>query len=75
MSLSTFIIKQSLKISQAVGLRDPECGCSLSSFNFLEAGGSGNQGGFHLNLPVPCGALTVIGVSTLPGRDSDARQD
>jgi len=44
MSLCSFIIKQSLKISQATGLRDPECGCSLSPFSFLEAGGSGNQG-------------------------------
>ncbi len=33
-----------LKKSQATGLRDPECGCSLSPFNFLEVGYSGNHG-------------------------------
>ena len=32
------------KISQATGLRDPEYGCSLGPFSFLEAGYSGNQG-------------------------------
>ena len=49
---SVFIIKQILNISQATGLRDPECGCSLSPFNFLEAGYSGNQGEFRkLNPP------------------------
>ncbi len=32
------------KISQATGLRDPEYWCSLSPFNFLEAGCSGNHG-------------------------------
>ena len=44
MDLSSFIIKQSPKISQAAGLRDPECGYSLSPFSFLEAGCSGNHG-------------------------------
>ena len=44
MTLSSFIIKQLLSISQATGLRDPECGCSLSPFSFLEAGCSGNHG-------------------------------
>jgi len=44
MSLYVFIIKQILNISQATGLRDPEWGCSLSPFNFLEVGCSGNQG-------------------------------
>ena len=32
MGLSSFIIKQILNISQATGLRDPECGGSLSPF-------------------------------------------
>jgi len=44
MGLSTFIIERILNISQTTGLRDPECGRSLSPFNFLEAGCSGNQG-------------------------------
>ena len=62
MSLSSFIIKQIPKISQATGLRDPECGCSLSPFNFLEAGCSGNHGNWvDSSRPVWC-ALTVIGV-------------
>ena len=42
-----------LKISQATGLRDPECGCSLSPFNFLKAGCSGNQGEFRKLNPRP----------------------
>jgi len=32
---SVFIIKQILNISQATGLRDPECGYSLSPLVFL----------------------------------------
>ena len=44
MGLSDCYYKVILKISQATGLRDPECGCSLSPFNFLEAGCSGNHG-------------------------------
>jgi len=35
MDLSSFIIKQLLNISQATGLRDPECGYSLSPLVFL----------------------------------------
>jgi len=54
------------KIGQATGLRDPEYGCSLSPFNFLAAGCSGNHGEVARTSPVPCGAMTVIGVSTLP---------
>ena len=55
------------KISQATGLRDPEYGCSLSPFNSLEAGRSGNHGEVHTS-PVSCGAMAVIEVSTLPNR-------
>ena len=56
------------KISQATGLRDLNCGCSLSPLSFPKAGCSGNHG-FQdplLPPPVPCGAMTVIGVSPLP---------
>ena len=57
------------KISQAKGLRDPECGCSLSPLVFLRQSAREIKAGqFPLPLlpPVPCGALTVIGVSTPP---------
>ena len=53
------------KISQATGFRDPECGCSLSPFSFLEAG-LGKSRQKAVSSPVPCGAMTAIGVSTLP---------
>jgi len=43
-SYSCFYSKLILKISQATGLRDLNCGCSLSPFSFLEAGCSGNHG-------------------------------
>ena len=57
------------KISQATGLRELNCECSSRPSSFLAAGCSGNHGRGHLLpllLPVPCGAMTVIGVSTLP---------
>ena len=57
------------KISQATGLRDLDSGCIFEPFSFLEGGCSGNhgKGQFLPLLPsVPCGAMTVIGVSTLP---------
>ena len=41
---SCFYYKRILNISQTTGLRDPECGCSLSPFSFLEVGCSGNHG-------------------------------
>ena len=44
MGLSSFYYKQILNISQAIGLGDLDSGCSLSPFNFLAAGCSGNQG-------------------------------
>ncbi|MBA7692853.1 hypothetical protein ES703_101425 [subsurface metagenome] len=67
MDLSSFIIKQSPKISQATGLRDPECGCFLSPLTFLRQGAREIKVNcLPLLPPVPCGALTVIGVSTLP---------
>lgn len=66
---SCFYSKLILKISQATGLRDPECGCSLSPLIFLRQGAREIKVNEFLPLllpPVPCGALTVIGVSTLP---------
>ena len=69
MGLSSFIIKQILKISQATGLGDPECGCSSSPLVFLGQGTReimARQLPLPLLPPVPCGAMTVIGVSTLP---------
>ena len=62
-----YITKQILKESQATGLR--ERGVFFEPFSFLGAGCSGNQGKSQflpLLPPVPCGALTVIGISTLP---------
>ncbi len=69
MSTSYFHSKLILKISQATGLRDPECGCSLSPLIFLRQGAREIKARWPLLPllpPVPCGALTVIGVSTLP---------
>ncbi len=56
------------KISQAEGLRDPDSGCSLSPLVFLRQGAREIKAKVFLPLllPVPCGAMTVIGVSTLP---------
>ena len=48
----TYCFRVISKISQVTGLRDLNGGCSLSPFNFLEAGCSGNQGEFRkLNPP------------------------
>ena len=68
MSLYVFIIERILNISQATGLGDPECGCSLSPLIFLRRGVREIKANEFLPLPppVPCGTLTVIGVSTLP---------
>jgi len=38
MGLSSFYYKTNTKISRAIGLRDPECGCSLSPSVFLRQG-------------------------------------
>ncbi len=68
MGLCGFIVEQILNISQATGLRDPECGRSLSPSVFLRQCAREIKANEALPLPppVPCGALTVIGVSTLP---------
>ena len=62
-----FYYKQILN-SQATGLRDPDSGCSLSPSIFLGQGAREIKAKEFLPLlpPVPCGALTVIGVSPLP---------
>ena len=63
MRLSSFIIKQILDISQAIGLGDPDSGCSPSPLIFLRPGAREIMAKefLPLLLPVPCGALTVIG--------------
>ena len=68
MDLYVFIIKQILNISQTTGFRDHECGYSLSPLVFLGQGAREIMAKEDLPflLPVPCGAMTVIGVSTLP---------
>ncbi len=63
MRLSSFIIKQILDISQAIGLGDPDSGCPSSPLVFLGQGAREIKAKefLPLLLPVPCGALTVIG--------------
>jgi len=67
---SCFIIKKLLKISQATGLRDLNCGCSLSPSVFLRQGAREIKAGSltcpSSFIPPGDGALTVIRVSTLP---------
>ena len=73
MLYSCFSDELTPKIKKITGLRDDAGWCSLSPLNLLEVGCSGNHGLscfqgslLPLLLPVPCGAMTVIGVSTLP---------
>ena len=42
--IMSFYYEQILNISQAIGLRDLDSGCSLSLFRFIEVGCSGNRG-------------------------------